>query len=234
MDRVAAGTRRLGVMAKYWEPGSVKTRLGVSIGMTRAAEIHRAFCVHLANSLADMADERSFVITPADRNAVFAAHLPDGWQIEIQSDGDLGRRMQMWFQGRRNPEVDQILIGADCPLLDAHVIDETEHLLSDHDVVLGPALDGGYYLIALRGGWRPDYAGLFDEMPWSSDKVFEMTCRRAKQLGLRLACLPPMQDVDTVTELDQLRSRLGEEADDGRLATLEEQIRQVLNRGSEL
>jgi glycosyltransferase A (GT-A) superfamily protein (DUF2064 family) len=103
---------------------------------------------------------------------------------------------------------DKILIGADCPLLGRELIEQTKSLLASHDLVLGPAIDGGYYLIALRDGWRPEYMGLVHEMPWSSERLFDLTCVRARQAGLRLATLPPMEDIDTIKELSRLRAEL--------------------------
>ena len=209
-------------MAKYWETGRVKTRLGASIGMRPAAEIHRIFCRHLAIGLLGVADEQSFVITPAEYRSEFAAMLPGGWSVGLQTDGDLGQRIGAWFQDDRStgtvlagvagrPE-DKILIGADCPLIGKEVITQTRSLLASHDIVLGPAIDGGYYLIAFRDGWRPEYSSLMCEMPWSSDRLFELTCSRAFQAGLKLATLSPMEDVDTIVELNRLRNALSEKS----------------------
>ena len=215
-------TIHLGVMAKYWESGRVKTRLGASIGMSKAAEIHRVFCRHLANGLLGVAEAQSFVITPAESRSAFASALPEGWSIGLQADGDLGQRIGAWFQNDRATETastglvaglpqrseDKILIGADCPLLGRELIEQTKSLLASHDLVIGPAMDGGYYLIAFRQGWRPEYMCLMHEMPWSSDHLFDLTCSRARQAGLRLATLPPMEDIDTIAELNRLRAEL--------------------------
>jgi rSAM/selenodomain-associated transferase 1 len=215
-------TIHLGVMAKYWESGRVKTRLGASIGMSQAAEIHRLFCRHLANGLLGVADEQSFVITPSEYRFQFASMLPQGWSVRLQADGDLGNRIAAWFQddcstetaaaNQGGPSEDKILIGADCPLIERELIRQTQSLLSDHDLVLGPAIDGGYYLIALRDGWRPEYMSLVCEMPWSSDRLFDLTCSRARQAGLKLATLSPMEDIDTIAELERLRTTLLEKS----------------------
>ena len=220
----------LGVMAKYWASGQVKTRLGAAIGMRQAADLHRAFCQHLATQLAAVAEERWFVITPRDRQADFAALLPEGWGIGFQAEGDLGGRMKAWFMQTAESDVDRVLIGADCPLLEAALVDRAGELLGEHDVVLGPAVDGGYYLIGLRGPWRDVYRGLMDEMPWSSDSVFELTCRRAEQAGLRLATLPPMEDVDTIKELEQLMIQLKECAGETRYPLLYRTIEQAVSQ----
>ncbi|PAY16934.1 hypothetical protein CKO51_23900 [Rhodopirellula sp. SM50] len=220
MHRSSGRKLILGVMAKYWASGQVKTRLGAAIGMRQAADVHRAFCQHLARQLAAVAEERSFVITPRERQADFAALLPEGWGITFQTEGDLGARMKAWFMQATESDVDRVLVGADCPLLDAAVVHRAGELLGEHDVVLGPAIDGGYYLIGLKGPWRDVYQGLMDEMPWSSDSVFDLTCHRAQQVGLRVATLPPMEDVDTIKELQHLVNQLKQCAGETRYPSL--------------
>lgn len=216
----------LGVMAKYWQSGSVKTRLGATVGMAQSAQLHRTFCKHLAKTLAGSADRCSFVITPDHRNTDFENMLPSGWQIEFQSGGDLGNRMRSWFENP--PSSDRILIGADCPTVDDETVRHAQRLLQDHDVVLGPALDGGYYLIGLRAGWRPEYAVMFDDMHWSSETVFETTVRRVRKVGLKLATLSPQEDIDTIDELDRLRVRLRESVSEQENKVLLQSIEQVL------
>lgn len=216
----------LGVMAKYWQPARVKTRLGATVGMEQAAKLHQTFCNHLAKTLAGSADRRSFVITPEQRKSDFETMLPAGWQIEFQSGGDLGDRMRRWFE--TPPLSDRILIGADCPIVDDATVRDAQGLLQAHDVVLGPALDGGYYLIGLRAGWRTEYAGLFEDMHWSSDTVFETTVQRIRNGGLTLATLQPLEDVDTIDELNRLRMRLRDSGSETTKQVLLQTIEQVL------
>ena len=106
-------------------------------------------------------------------------------------------------------------------------------LLGEHDLVVGPAIDGGYYLIAIRDGWQHAYSGLMDDMPWSQPSLFETTCRRAQRLGLKLATLPVMEDIDTVAELQRLRGRLAEQPTDSPWGVLGSQIEQIISRESE-
>lgn len=235
-QRDTAASLHLGVMAKYWEPGRVKTRLGASIGMQQAAAIHRSFCRHLANGLLGAADEQSFVITPSARRTDFSNLLPAGWSIELQADGDLGSRMQAWFagEGAAPQPVDRVLIGADCPTLGKSIIAQTRRKLEDHDVVLGLAIDGGYYLIALAGGWRAEYSTLLEDVPWSSDQVYSTTCDRAREAGLRLATLDPLEDIDTIAELDRMREWLREQPADSRHVPLRDAIDRIMSGEDEL
>ncbi|TWU05719.1 FAD-dependent oxidoreductase [Stieleria varia] len=220
---------RLGVMAKYWSAGAVKTRLAAAIGSANAAALHRLFCLHLADQLGQSGESRWFVVSPPERLAAFRQELPDTWETCLQSDGDLGHRMMTWF--RSQMQVSQrhdddggstatsrrvpnrcILIGADCPTLDAGTIQLAFEHLATHDVVLGPARDGGYYLIGFSGQWSPRYESLMQEMPWSSDQVFDETVKRVRAAELSLALLPTMEDIDTITELQNLQTQLSKHA----------------------
>ncbi|GAA5506655.1 TIGR04282 family arsenosugar biosynthesis glycosyltransferase [Novipirellula caenicola] len=207
----------LGIMAKYWTPGSVKTRLGQSIGMKAAAEIHREFVLHLCNRLAAVRDRRVLSIAPDSATTWVREELGSAdWQITPQGDGDLGDRMSRFFRtqlgtaSRDTSTSRVILIGADCPLLGASDIANAAKQLESHDIVVGPAIDGGYYLIGLRGPWLDRFERLFQEMPWSSSDVFAITKQRAEETRLSLAVLPQNEDIDTIECLDRLRDHLNE------------------------
>ncbi|MEM6365819.1 MAG: TIGR04282 family arsenosugar biosynthesis glycosyltransferase [Planctomycetota bacterium] len=204
------GLIELGVMAKFWNAGLVKTRLGASIGMQQAAMVHQIFCRYLSQQLRLAAGRREFVVSPVETVDGFRQTLPDDWQVRPQSSGDLGQRMKHWFGRALAPgtSASRILIGADCPLVDQALIDEASRGLLHHDVVLGPALDGGYYLIGIAGAWTAKHDALMNNMPWSSNRVFDLTCQRAEQAGLTLQVLRPMEDIDTTSELDRLRQQL--------------------------
>ncbi|MEO1525889.1 MAG: TIGR04282 family arsenosugar biosynthesis glycosyltransferase [Planctomycetota bacterium] len=208
MSTSPAPTFKLGVMAKYWTPGAVKTRLGESVGMHVAAQLHRVFCLHLARTLDGFAAEQSFVVTPQEHETDFAQAI-GSWKTERQADGDLGQRMRAWFSAepvaaRRH----RVLIGADCPLVSPQILAEVERLLGQHDIVFGPARDGGYYLIGLRSPWREAYQTLMTDIPWSSERVLELSCERAAAAGLSVGKLSEMEDVDTIAELTRLREQL--------------------------
>lgn len=214
-------------MAKYWTPGEVKTRLGAAIGDKRSAAIHRQFVLHLAATFRSTGDSRYFAVTPAINVDDFSAALPHGgWEFVPQADGDLGRRMESWFKDRLASPASAVLIGADCPTLRECDINEAFQLLHTHDVVLGPAADGGYYLMGLAGPWRPDYAALFAQIAWSTDRVYDMTIERIEQQGLQLATLPVREDIDTINEFNRLHEALGQsgDPDDQRLAAAIESI----------
>lgn len=219
-------------MTKYWRAGQVKTRLAAAIGDQNAADLHRIFVHHLCTELAIAANRRQLVVTPWGDQSLVASQLDQWglaaqWAIVDQGDGDLGQRMRRWFGGALVDDAAAILIGADCPLVDAAAIAAAGESLAQADVVLGPAADGGYYLI----GMNKDVAAkrksdpLFDDVPWSTDRVFEITLDRCQRAGLRVATLPQREDIDTVDELNRLRHAL---AHDAPHSTLRESIESVL------
>ena len=126
--------------------------------MDTAAELHKLFVSHLCESLSEAGDQRCVCLSPHDTIQIFRQELEkwqlsQKWTVIPQGNGDLGTRMSDWFRetlsrdGRQNA----ILIGGDCPLLLKSNIDAAAGCLLQSDVVLGPAADGGYYLIGMSG-----------------------------------------------------------------------------------
>ena len=200
----------LGLMAKYWTPGRVKTRLATAIGSEAAAELHKLFVENLTQTLSNTVTRRVAVVSPADAEVRFAACINSNWSTTIQSDGDLGNRIQSWFRDTLSQESTDaaILIGADCPILDNKIIQTAVARLVRHGLVLGPAIDGGYYLIGLRSPWMKALEHLFTDVPWSTDQVFKETLLRAASIGLSVATLDRQEDVDTIAELQRLRKSI--------------------------
>ena len=204
----------LGLMAKYWDVGRVKTRLGATIGMRKAALLHRMFVQHLCQTMSAVAETRVISLSPDDRidamnESLRHWGLAGQWRISAQGEGDLGSRMERWFRDQIESDPSQaILIGADCPTLRPEQISQAADVLADHDVVLGPAADGGYYLIGLRGPWNDQYETLFREIPWSSPQVLGVTLDRVSSASLSAGQLETREDIDTMNELNSLRERL--------------------------
>lgn len=227
-----AGCRTLGMMAKYWIPGRVKTRLARAIGTERSAELHRTFVIELADRLGAVADRRQIALDPFGHAGDVAAQIGDRWEITDQGPGDLGHRMSRWFRrrlagtgGDAGTGCDRaILIGADCLTIGPADIDQAFDQLRSHDVVLGPSRDGGYYLIGLRAGRNGQRETLFRDVAWGTAAVLATTLRRAAAAGLRVAQLPPREDVDTIDELRRLAADVhatdAHGADDPRMARL--------------
>jgi rSAM/selenodomain-associated transferase 1 len=202
----------LGMFAKYWLPGQVKTRLGKAVGMAAAAELHRHFVLQLAADLATSAATRSVVVAPPEQQPAFADALPAGWRLIAQGDGDLGDRIERFFAEALQEAWRVVLIGSDCPLLTAERIETAIEALETHDAVLGPAADGGYYLIGLRGPWRPSMRRLFTDVPWGGPEVARVTRQRLREADASWQELPRAEDIDTLDCLQRLATQLRETA----------------------
>ncbi|TWU57445.1 hypothetical protein Poly59_03520 [Rubripirellula reticaptiva] len=213
---------------KYWRPGDVKTRLAASIGEDQAARIHRLFVQQLCLSLRHAGDSRSLVFSPPNAERLLLDELAswgiqDDWSYSVQCHGDLGDRMNHWFRdmgerslGAQDKEAKEskagsvILIGADCPTLTQADVEQAALAMLDHDVVLGPAADGGYYLIGMRRHHAASnqLGKIFCDMPWSTADVLSITVDRVARAGLKLALVDQREDIDTIVELNRLRQSL--------------------------
>jgi rSAM/selenodomain-associated transferase 1 len=214
----------LGVFAKYWQAGGVKTRLSAALGEQQAATVYQQFVLALLRRLAHTADRRTIVYWPGDRAAKFAEAAGAQWETTPQDDGDLGARMHRFFQQAFDGGAGRVVvIGSDSPTLPSEFIERAFSLLDDHDVVLGPSTDGGYYLIGAAGRVPP----VFDGVHWSTSSVWPQTIGRLEAAGLRYATLEVWYDVDDFEDLrrlhDELASRPAPDAATKRL-------RQVVHR----
>jgi len=190
-------------MARHPEPGRVKTRLAAVLGDDRACALHRAFVLDLADRLASLPYEVTWAYTPAE--APFPALLPHARCVP-QVGGDLGARMAHAVAAAFAEDSRPVLmIGADVPHVPAASLAEAAEMAATR-VVLGPAEDGGYYLIGLA---RP-IPELFADVPWGSGAVLEATRERVRDLGLAMHLLPPMFDIDEPRDVDRLRRLLTE------------------------
>ena len=179
---------RLAIFARAPVAGTVKTRLAATIGATAALEAHRQLLMHtlarLAPGSGGFAPEL-WLAGPVAEAAPWARCLP----LRQQPAGDLGARMAAAFADGVS-----VLVGTDIPPLRSHHIDAALARLAESEVVLGPTVDGGYCLIALRA---PSPL-LFADIPWGTDQVLAATKAAAGQRSLAL--LPPLWDVDDAAD----------------------------------
>jgi len=131
--------------------------------------------------------------------------VPTGFQCFPQSGADLGERMNtifddLWQRGHRN----LVLIGSDLPAVPLNILNDAFHALESErrHVVLGPSGDGGYYLVGMN---RPT-PEIFNEMSWSHDRVFSQTIEKLANLRINFTVLPDWFDLDTVEDIELLRS----------------------------
>jgi len=190
-------------MAKHPVPGRVKTRLAAALGADAACALYRAFVLDLAERLAALPYVVTWAYTPPD--APFAELLP-GARCRPQRGRDLGERLAAALAEELAAGPGPVLaIGADAPHIPAAALAEgTAALTHGADVVLGPAADGGYSRIGLRG----PVPGLFAGIAWGTAGVLEATLARAAAAGLAVHLLSPSFDVDQVADLSRLRALL--------------------------
>jgi uncharacterized protein len=191
------------VMAKYPSPGSVKTRLASQIGAAAACRLHDAFVRDLADRLEAVELPLTWAFWPPD--APFASIVP-GKRCVPQVGGDLGERLEHAVAGCfRAIPAPVIVIGVDSPHLDLEWLREAaDALAGGADGVLGPAEDGGYYLIGLR---QPS-SRIFRDVAWGSSGVLDATLANARDGGMRMRLLQPTFDVDDADGLRRLRDVL--------------------------
>jgi rSAM/selenodomain-associated transferase 1 len=184
------------VFAKAPEPGQVKTRLIPILRAREAAELHEALLLDTLGVVESCA-EVVIAFTPAMGRRSLERLLGGHRRLLPQGPGDLGDRLARVFEQLCEGGKPVLAVGSDCPGLTAAGIQAAAAALGRVDVVLGPALDGGYYLVGLR---KP-HPELFRNIPWSTSEVLEITRSRAAEAGLRVELLEPARDLDTPEDL---------------------------------
>ncbi|MCY3771362.1 MAG: TIGR04282 family arsenosugar biosynthesis glycosyltransferase [Gemmatimonadetes bacterium] len=214
-------------------PGTVKTRLTPRVSMGEAAELYSAFILDTLHLAQRVTGTSLFVAwTPDDGLAELQSALrrpggpggPGGPDVNWfgQQGGHLGERLSNAFAVFLKKGWDKtVVLGGDSPLLPHAFVEEAFDSLDRHDVVLGPAADGGYYLIGLRGLRRPGgpggpgrsghggraagrYASLFESIHWGTDRVLRQTRAAIRACGLSCHELPTWHDVDRPGDLDRI------------------------------
>lgn len=178
--------------------GKVKTRLAKSIGDEKALEVYW----ELLNEAIKIA---SHIDLNCKKEIWYSDFINENDQIDtntfdkkLQRGEHLGERMSDSFRSAfENGFKKAVIIGSDCPDLTTDKIESSFGLLDDHDMVIGPSFDGGYYLLGLRK-YHPE---LFSGIEWSSSKVLNTTIQIAKNLDLKVRKLPELNDIDTIEDL---------------------------------
>ena len=193
---------RLVLFTRYPEPGKTKTRLIPALGPKGASDLQQHMTEHVLNRVRELVESR-----PVDMEVRYEGGtqgrmeewLGQSISYRSQGSGDLGARMARAFAEAFQQGLKQVVImGSDCPGITGVTVGTGFDLLNEFDLVLGPAKDGGYYLIGLRQE-KPE---LFKDIPWGTAEVRARTLEIANQLGLRWIEVEPLSDVDQVEDIE--------------------------------
>ena len=196
-----------GMFVKQPCAGKVKTRLAAGWDDERAARLYESFVLDLAERFRTGVDQRTLCFAPdVDEAAAYFREIArDDYVLWPQPNDSLGRRMHQFFVERLlEPDDRVVIIGSDSPTLPAAYVDDAFDRLRNCDCVIGPATDGGYYLIGQRFLGKD----LFEEIEWSSRKVLLQTVERVGSLGMTLSLLPPWYDVDTADDVKMMQGHI--------------------------
>ncbi|MBD80807.1 MAG: glycosyltransferase [Crocinitomicaceae bacterium] len=186
------------IFAKNSSEGKVKTRLAKDIGDKKALEIYQLLLKHTRDVALGVNCFRMVVYSDF---IDFEDHLFNNHYFlkDEQSSGNLGERLSNSFKTNFEEGFDNIVcIGSDCFELTSEIIEDAFEKLKNNDVVIGPAKDGGYYLIGLK----KMHSQLFENKEWSTPNILLDTLLDLKNLNLKYELLPTLSDVDNVDDLD--------------------------------
>jgi uncharacterized protein len=190
------------IFTKNPEAGKVKTRLAATLGDEAALSIYRQLLLHTVSATEYL---------PVDKFVFYSNHIgqKDYWSDKnyyklLQEGNDLGERMKNAFVAAFQKGYNKVvIIGTDCPDLNASVIMNAYVYLEDHDIVIGPAIDGGYYLL----GMKKLYPRLFEKIDWSTGKVLAQTLKICESSNLSTFLLPELSDIDDENDLKKYMNR---------------------------
>ena len=198
--------RRADVVAVFVKApvaGRVKTRLAAEVGVQHAAEIYRSLGRRVVEACVSRSHDTVVWFAPANARQAVRQWLEglDVIGFRTQVFEALGRRLSAAFGQHFQEGASRVIaIGSDCPDVGPGILSQALAALDERDVVIGPTLDGGYYLIGLH---RP-VPQLFQGIAWSTEAVLEQTLARVRQLGLGAVLLPKLRDVDTARDVRAL------------------------------
>ena len=194
------------IFAKSPIPGKVKTRLTPYITPTEAAELYKAFVADIICNTHKLKCERvTIAYTPSNAEATFHSICGQSVDYLPQQGHNLGERMMNAFKYSFDKGSKRtIIIGTDSPTLPLSYVQKAFDALNEVPVTIGPTFDGGYYLIGLS----EQNDAIFDGVDWSTSRVFSQTLARIQALNKQMYVRPPWYDVDTLDNLEFLRSHI--------------------------
>jgi rSAM/selenodomain-associated transferase 1 len=202
-------SKKVIVFVRVPKPGRVKTRLAQRVGGDTALRLYRHFVEDIVQTVAGRGYSIVACHTPADGRAEMRAWLGPDHIYMPQHGASLGERMcsalaDVFSEGIRRA----VLIGSDFPDLGAGILDEAFQGLTSHDLTIGPAFDGGYYLIGFNAASFSPH--IFQGIPWGTRHVFQCTADQVRKNNLSMHVLPTWRDIDTYEDLKAFFSKAGE------------------------
>jgi uncharacterized protein len=197
----------LAIMAKQPVIGKTKTRLCPFLSGREAAQLYEALLldtIRSATRLSTIAD-LAVAVTPPEARAYFENNTPPGVKIHPVAGADIGECLERTLEAMFATGYGKVLaLNSDGPHLPRVFLKQAILLLDHADIVLGPSQDGGYYLV----GMRQMHNRMFQDIEWSTAKVFMQTLERAIELGLGVGLTPSWYDIDTPQDLLRLEDEL--------------------------
>jgi len=191
---------------KHLDTGAVKTRLGSELGEKKSRELYLCFVQDMLGTLNKTGHPCRVHITPPDTEPQFRKWLGDQYEYAAQAQGDLGERMERAFQQAFEDGFERaVLIGSDIPDISPYTMKEALRALKANDAVIGPAKDGGYYLIGFST--QSFLPAVFSGIDWSTSRVFKQTMDVFFEAEYTVHTLPKWHDVDTVEDLRAFAKR---------------------------
>ncbi len=178
------------IFIKNPEKGKVKTRLAQAIGQDAALKIYLELLKHTRQVASEVSAERYLFYSQfIDQNDIWPEAL---FHKKLQQGNDLGEKMTNAFSQTFEDHNKVVIIGSDCATLTSDIVANAFQELDQVDFVMGPAMDGGYYLL----GMRNFYPQVFQKIAWSTEKVGTTTLSRIKELEKTYSLLPTLSDID--------------------------------------
>lgn len=190
----------LAILAKCPEPGKAKTRLQPQISPEDSARLQEAFIEDAMFKASGISGIDAFIARPASGCNAFFEELQKktGIGIFLQKGETLGKKIQNVFREKFGQGYEKVaVIGVDSPTFPPELITEAALALDESDAVFGPTVDGGYYLVGMRGKLNP----IFPDDGMGHERVLQEALDRCERLGLKASALPPWYDIDGFSSL---------------------------------
>ena len=208
MRKIRNARNALVLFAKRPQLGEVKTRLAQEIGDLFAVRFYKAFLEDTISKMIEFSltavKTHLFVFFPFSNDDFFQKPHLNKFNLRFQKGEDLGEKLSSAMRQLLPAYEKVVIIGADSPALPVAFIQAAFFLLDQNEIVLGPSLDGGYFLI----GMTEPILEVFEDIPWSTSAVFPQTIKKVRSLNLNLGLLPPWYDIDDLDGLRFLKTHL--------------------------